>query len=322
MLIAWNQPDSDGTISRIPPGSTCPVCEAEVTTAREVTLARRTWEILRPLETDADTINVERHLPSHFQMQPPKMDADDLFSHAHRHHGRLVIPDHRSPDPSPSASQNLLTPQSPHHIQFNPEQVFSEASTYINRSDRGRERDQAQESTFGVSAPLTNIETKRSSQEYLPRRKSEPPAEKPKSRWRLFGSTRKSTAPTGGSGDSSSLSSGSLENQKLEELPLSSLVKEQKSKGKTAKIINSCLSENSTLAMFWSQWSIQVWDVGTSPPTVVKNLSPDSTCILAAVAKTHAAYIIGTRDQKLTVSLLDGSYSGVFANMAFLSCVS
>jgi hypothetical protein len=35
---------------------------------------------------------------------------------------------------------------------------------------------------------------------------------------------------------------------------------------------------------------------------MTKAISTESTCILAAVAKSHVAYIIGTRDQKLTVS--------------------
>jgi hypothetical protein len=94
-----------------------------------------------------------------------------------------------------------------------------------------------------------------------------------------------------------------LEAQRLEEISLSALLSTQKahSRGKPSKNINVSLSHNSTLGLFWTQLLIHVWDMGTSPPTMMRAILPESTCILAAVAKAHLAYIIGTRDQKLTV---------------------
>ena len=129
---------------------------------------------------------------------------------------------------------------------------------------------------------------------------SQPEKEKGKSKWRMFGSKK---APTGHSGDTSSLSSTTLESQKLEEIPLSALstTSSKSSRSKTTKNINVYLSQISTLSLFWNQLSIHVWDAGTSPPTMIRAISTESTCLLAAVGRKYLAYIIGTRDQKLTV---------------------
>jgi hypothetical protein len=129
-------------------------------------------------------------------------------------------------------------------------------------------------------------------------------AERGKSRWRLkFAASKK--PPVGASGDSSSLSSTALEAQRLEEVSLSPLLSAQKAhgRGRPSKNVNVHLSQNSTLGLFWTLHLILVWDVGTSPPTMMRAILPESTCILAAVAKMHLAYIIGTRDQKLTVRM-------------------
>jgi hypothetical protein len=127
------------------------------------------------------------------------------------------------------------------------------------------------------------------------------PTEKGKSRWRskLTGARK---ASFGASADTSSLSSTALEAQRLEEVPLKGLSSASKItvRGKGAKNVNVVLSQNSTNALFWAQPSIHVWDVGTSPPTMIRAISTESTCVLAAVAKVYLAYIIGTRDQKLT----------------------
>lgn len=99
------------------------------------------------------------------------------------------------------------------------------------------------------------------------------------------------------------MSSTTIENQRLEDIPLSGLMSGTKSvRGKGGKTMSTYLSQNSTLAIFWTHSALQIWDVGTSPPTVTKSITTESTCIMAAVAKSHVAYIIGTRDQKLTVS--------------------
>lgn len=251
---------------------------------------------------------MERHLPTQFQLQPPKADADIYDRHSPRPQAeRLVLSSRSQTAQARTSSQDLLSPVSPHSaLPFRTERVLSDTSTYIGHSEN-----QQGESTLGqtLSTPVTFVDPKRHSQESLNRRKSEATPEKPKSRWRIFGSTKKPSQPAATSGDSSSLSSGALESQKLEEIPLSSLVQGSKSRGRAAKTIQTYLSQNSTLALFWSQFQLQIWDIGSSPPTVLRGISTDSTCILATVARTHAAYIIGTRDQRLTVcvpsSLLD-----------------
>lgn len=42
---------------------------------REVSIARQTWDALKPLEPNPDTINVERHLRTQFQLTAPKFEA-------------------------------------------------------------------------------------------------------------------------------------------------------------------------------------------------------------------------------------------------------
>lgn len=130
------------------------------------------------------------------------------------------------------------------------------------------------------------------------------PPDKGKSGWRskLTRSRKESHKP---SADSSSLSSTTLESQRLDEVSLKSLTNVSKGavKGKSGKNINVQLSQNSTHALFWTPSSIQLLDLGESPPALVRMISTESTCVLAAVTKVHLAYIIGTRDQKLTVTV-------------------
>ncbi|SPQ25905.1 65c995ef-687c-43fa-8e78-e24562eec5c7 [Thermothielavioides terrestris] len=92
-------------------------------------------------------------------------------------------------------------------------------------------------------------------------------------------------APTGASGDSSSLSSSALEAQKLEEISLSALLSTPKThaRGKPSKNINVCLSQNSTLALFWTQLLIHVLDVSTSPPTMLRIVNLMQTTTTASV---------------------------------------
>jgi hypothetical protein len=97
-----------------------------------------------------------------------------------------------------------------------------------------------------------------------------------------------------------------VESQRIEEISLKSLTNANKNsgRGKSSKSINVYLSQNSTYGLFWTQPSINIWDVGTSPPSFMRAISTESTCVLAAVTRLHLAYIIGTRDQKLTVKNL------------------
>ncbi|KAG9242259.1 hypothetical protein BJ878DRAFT_544435 [Calycina marina] len=110
------------------------------------------------------------------------------------------------------------------------------------------------------------------------------------------------------SGDNSSLSSTSLESQRLDEISLKSLMTVPKSSSrgsKCGKNVNVNLSQNSQNAIFWTQLSIHILDIGLSPPTVVRAVSTESACVLAALTKEHLAYIVGTRDQKLTLRIVD-----------------
>ena len=83
--------------------------------------------------------------------------------------------------------------------------------------------------------------------------------EKGKSGWtsKLTGSRRSSF---GDSGDTSSLSSTTLESQRLEEISLESLTNAAQISGreKSTKYINVYLSQNSTYALFWTQPSIHI----------------------------------------------------------------
>jgi hypothetical protein len=102
------------------------------------------------------------------------------------------------------------------------------------------------------------------------------------------------------------LSSTTLESQRLEEICLKSSTATSKgsARSKSAKKIRDIkvyLSQNSSYALFWSQSSIHVFDVGKSPPTIIHATSTDSTCVLAALTKVHLAYIIKSQEQKLTV---------------------
>lgn len=95
-----------------------------------------------------------------------------------------------------------------------------------------------------------------------------------------------------------------METQKLEEIDLKNLCRRGKHSagGKFAQNIKVNLSQDSTYSLFWSQSSIQIWDVSTCPPTFKDAITPDGFFILAAVTGTHVAYMTGDRDRKQTVS--------------------
>jgi hypothetical protein len=105
--------------------------------------------------------------------------------------------------------------------------------------------------------------------------------------------------------DGSSISSATLESQKLEQIDLKSLSRRGKHSGggKFAQSIKVSLSQGSTYSLFWSQSLIQIWDVSTCPPMMKDAISPDGFCMFAAVTGTHVAYMTGDRDRKQTVSL-------------------
>ena len=148
--------------------------------------------------------------------------------------------------------------------------------------------------------PSTTVGSRSSQSFRSPPASTSGQSEKTKPFWKFHGSKKESIA------DSSSLSSATLESQKLEEIPLDGLKSVLKSSviGKSSKIINVYLSQNSTHALFWTRPAIHIWDVGTTPPTSERIVRTESTCALAAVTKTYLAYIIGTRGQRLTVKHL------------------
>jgi hypothetical protein len=320
-----------------------------VTIAREVLVARHTWDHLKPLESNADTINVERHLPTQFQLSSPRLETgmpfhagygNILSGESSRMHepeppypppaSRSVFPGSMSSDQQILASQSLISPQTPHSPKFR-----QKSATEISPSDDLTSSDglaidtpktsdiPRRPSSGVVEAPtspdfsrggqsrLQSVSTVSFEPEALTKSRTVPlvaPPEKGKSRWRskLTGSRRE--VPKAATGDSSSLSSTTLESQRLEEFSLKSLVSSSKvsSRGKSGKSINVYLSQNSTYALFWTQAAINIWDVSNSSPLLGRAISTESNCVLAAVTRVYLAYIIGTRDQKLTVSTSKG----------------
>lgn len=319
-----------------------------MTIAREVSLARHTWNLLKPLESNADTINVERHLPTQFLLSPPKLDTGMPFHSGYgnilsgesaRMHdreppypppaGRSAFPGSTSSDRPAFDPQSLVSPLTPHSPKFRqksdtPRTEFTlledlkSSDAYIDPpqiSDLPQRPSNStletplssESSTARVSSQsrLQSVSTVSFEPEALLRSRTVPvvaPPERGKSKWRSKLTGSKKEVPKA-SGDSSSLSSTTLESQRLEEFSLKSLASSSKVsvRGKSAKNINVYLSQNSTYALFWTQSAINIWDVGNSSPLLGRAISTDSNCVLAAVTKMYLAYIIGTRDQKLTV---------------------
>ncbi|KAF4636464.1 hypothetical protein G7Y89_g1616 [Cudoniella acicularis] len=316
----------------LPANSKCFVCGKAVTMMREISIVRQIWEQLKPLEPNADTINVERHLPNQFQQAPPKLETGVLFSPSY---GNILATGHSSfdahstpprqtsPERSRSNPNTHLSPVSPGFRQI------PDASRAESSSDCGTSKDGPAYGTLPqlepirsppyspdvISSPSSSrkrLESMSSGMSFEPippiRSRTIPlvaPPEKSKNKWRSrFGSKRESVSA---SGDSSSLSSTMLESQRLEEISLKTLINQPKKtvRGKSAKNVNVYLSKNSAYALFWNQFSIYVWDIGTSPPTMGRAVATESTCVLAVVSKVFLAYIIGTRDQKLTLRIVN-----------------
>lgn len=333
----------------LPVHTKCPFCGEIVTLAREASLVRRAWELLRPLEPDADTINVERHLPTNFQLAPPKIDGGLLVASyssniAGTANQRPPVRD--NPDmgsPTSASLAHLVTPLSPQVPGgLRPSLSFPiENLAGGDRPEPGRgDTQKTQDSAYLRAEPNPLLEPSGSTQHRGSASGAEvspvmsptdtaitgssravpflnTPPEKGKSKWRLkFPGTRKPSVGT--SADSSSLSSTAIEAQKLEEISLAALCGLSKTsiRGKGPKSIHVELSRSSSLALFWTQQTIQVWEVGVSPPIMTRSILTESTCILATIAKLHLAYVIGTRDQRLTVSRLTSRFSqGHVANI-------
>jgi len=315
---------------------------------RELTFAKGAWELLKPLESNADTINVERHLPTQFQMASPKVETGIPFHPGYSNilregrqrsvgaessshpPSRIQIPDPSFTDRSRSMPKAfVLSQHSPGlgkrtevpraDLTPSEELTSSDGANYFDTPGTSNPPQKSPSNVGDVVSPLSPVLTPQTGSQSrlqsistvsfepelsqkartLP---SAPPPEKGKSRWRSkLTSSRKDSAKT--SGDSSSLSSTTLECQKLDEISLKNLVSSSKiSRGKSGKNINVAISQNSSYILFWTQASINIWDVGASSPILGRAVLTESNCVLAAVTKVHLAYIIGTRDQKLTVS--------------------
>jgi hypothetical protein len=325
---------------------------------REVSIARQTWDTLKPLEPNPDTINVERHLRTQFQLTPPKFES--LSQNAS--YGSIIgRSDQHPPDqdgssqrPSTSAysnpypaeprsiSQTIWTPQvssirqtleehqqdiiPPENATFN----SSEGTTHSHSDGQKTFETQTVQTSVGdppfspdsIVSPLTPTF---SLSHKFPRPAQSPstasfeghpivhsrtmpsvPAPKPKKPGLFSRLQSKREAPSVPSEVQAGARSPLMQ-ESLEEISLTSLIAVPKSllRSKTAKTIrdvNVYLSPNSPHALFWSQSFIHILDIGSSPATVIQALATDSTCVLAAVTKTHLAYIIKSQDQKLTVT--------------------
>ncbi|KAL1953032.1 hypothetical protein VTO42DRAFT_3741 [Malbranchea cinnamomea] len=333
-------PDPEkGPEIKLPVDTKCVECGEVVTFAREISLVRRAWALLKPLQPNTESISAERHLPDQFQLLPPENEAEmashsayaefygkdaageqmDGDSSTHRA-SRLGLQSPRSPDLN---SMSQRTPSAQHQLRSSPKSdTFApEGTGFIDETtlvDQRRKPDRTV--TFGSLNPISPVPAHspaRSDQ----RQPSPPRRERPrptsfsldrkdgkresKSKWGLhrLGLTRRdSVAHTA---DSSSISSNALDQQKLEEISLKALVAASKSHSRGKGSINVALSPNSTRALFWTPASIQIWDVGTSPPTFTRAISTENTCLMAAVTKSFLAYIVGPRDQKLTLRIIN-----------------
>jgi hypothetical protein len=264
-------------------GSRCPSCKEEVTMLREISLARDTWEYLQPLRTEADPIHAERHLPSQFRLAPPKVE----MSKAHQSFLALE-PVHSIPGSSISPSSYTYTRKAG--------EPFSPESVGLPLRSPTRElifNPMASVDSFGHPAATRTIPI------------SPPSLDKSKSKWRTrLNLSRRDTKDSADT--SSSLSSSGVEWEKLEEISLRQLTSAAKGpvRGKGARTINVCISQNSADAVFWTQVSMQIWDVSTSPSALKRSLTTEEgTYVLVALTKTHLAYIIGSRNRTLTVRI-------------------
>lgn len=322
---------------------------------REMTLARQVWDLLEPFESHADAVNLERHVPTYFQLPPPKMDGAIPFHPAYNSSAsNMKMRTIDTEPPSPFHNKTSFTSAAaqdrsrslPHTM---PSQVSPTVGTFGQRLDTSN-------TLLSSSSDMTSIDGSRSGEgSRMPELRKTSTAtdetpfspdsssgqgnispndqtpfgmaseggtyfvnrptmghghsdkKKPKggSKWTsVFTGTRKESIP-GQSVETTSLSSSTLEAQRLDEINLESLIRvprKASSKSKTAKAINISLSQNSTNGLFWTQSLIQIWDMGASPPAMTRVFPTESSCYKAAVTKMYLAYIIGTRDPKLTVS--------------------
>ncbi|GIK07553.1 hypothetical protein Aspvir_003219 [Aspergillus viridinutans] len=281
----------------LPPGSGCAFCGSAVTMVREVSLARYTWEHLKPLSPNVEAINAERHLPTQFLLAPLRSDQP------RRDSGTASGPSSPPPFGFSGFPQGRANAPRAEPWVDSPPPLGNRRMSETLRPAAGDPPFSAD--SVGGFEPLskTTTVTHTSSSSSGGIRALSPPAtsDKSRSKWKSRFSTAKKE--TRDHADSSSLSSATLESQKLEEIDLKSLCRRGKHSagGKLAQQVKVSLSQDSTYSLFWSQSSIQIWEVSTCPPTFKDTISTDGFCILAAVTGTHVAYMTGDRDRKQTL---------------------
>ncbi|EMR91338.1 putative wd40 repeat protein [Botrytis cinerea BcDW1] len=340
---------------RLPSKTKCVQCEEPVTIMREMALARQVWDLLEPFESHTDAMHLERHVPTYFQLPPPKVDGAIPYHPAHGNStaSNVKMRTYDTEPPSPfhnktsfiSAAAQDRSRSLPHTM---PSQISPSVGTFSQRLDtpntlpssssdltsldgsRSGETSRIPElrknstttdetpfspDSIGNTSPNDHnpygmgseggtyfVNRSAMSQSHSERKKS-----KGGSKWTsVFTGTRKESIP-GQSVETTSLSSSSLEAQRLDEINLESLVRvpRKTSKSKSAKAINISLSQNSTNGLFWTQSLIQIWDMGASPPAMTRVFPTESSCYKASVTKMYLAYIIGTRDPKLTLRIVN-----------------
>lgn len=289
---------------------------------REIPLVRQTWERLKPLESNPDPIIIQRHSTAQFQLVPQNLERSMLSTTSHASHGSTGTSDRSGPLPgSPFSTQRSSTQRSStQHSSYSrgfdaprtrasPENAISYNRTPpvptqrlsdTRFSDSQRSLNDAIESNVSPSlrsalaAPVESTTSSILSSSSI--------MDKSKSKWKpKLPALRKDSRKS----DTMSLSSSVLEGQRLEEISLKSLANAAKAapRGRSVRNINACLSLNSHHVLFWNQVSLQIWDVGTSPSTLKQMVSAEFACVLAAMTKVYLAYVVGNRDQKLTVML-------------------
>ncbi|KAJ3489895.1 hypothetical protein NLG97_g5902 [Lecanicillium saksenae] len=327
---------------KLPEMATCSACDEEISVARELPLARKVWELLHPLQVNADSVSAERHMSNGFQIGSPDTEPHDLFTYSTFTSGlggnipmtldSELMPAHAQSiarDTAPSimgqSSNNSLGPSYAMpkkenallaHIRpwmtANPS-TQRNASPEINPSSSHSQQGRESSAEF----PYFSIETASSGRPSMADQSSisspAPPrqqmaSEKVRRSWKmpLGFSSSKRPLPTV-SGETSSITSNQVDERPMEEIPLNGLFDSGlKTSAKTKAIANLhvALSQNSSYGLLWGQSMIHVWDLSTTPPNQIRTISTESTCILATVGRRYVAYVMGSRDQ-LTLRIMD-----------------
>ncbi|KAK2747293.1 hypothetical protein FQN57_002191 [Myotisia sp. PD_48] len=293
----------------LPTDTKCVHCGQIVTLAREIPLARETWALLNCINFRAERLSEQRHDSPPFQLSPPKITSET--PNAYPYPPKHVIDSPTSFRRSPSDN---YPPVSPGPDPFGQEPTSAPITEVVSPYE------DTPQNPFAFPPPVRTGQQQEVGTQQKPRAgaqmATQPPQtspslqhrimhpEKPKIKWKFI-SKRDHHSKTA---DTTSSSSGSLENLKPEEICLKSLISPAKSqgKGKGAKMmVNVYLSQNSTHALFWTPPIIQVWDVGGSPASLSRIIPTDGSCLLAAVTRRYLAYIVASSDQKLSLRIVD-----------------